>query len=340
MKSIMARIVFYDVNETDRMQLEHSFDGTGHEVITVSGPLTLETTDTIAEVISAFVTSKVTRDIIYKAEGLAHLACRSTGFDHVDIAAAQERGISVSNVPTYGSHTVAEYTFALLLHLSRKIADAVAAAQQGVTPRTELQGFDLFGKTIGVIGAGRIGQATADIANGFGMRVIAYDAFPKDEIAAEHSFEYVSMDQLLAEADVVSIHAPYTPENHHLLHKENLEKMRKGAYLINTARGELVDNRALIDVLESGHLGGAAMDVLEGENLINASEELFLMRSENADPTNLRHSLEISVLKKLPNVVITKHNAFNTHEAVGRINQATIENIKQYLDGSPRNLVS
>lgn len=336
----MARIVFYDVNEADRIQLEHSFSGTEHELITVSGPLTPETTDTIAEVISAFVTSKVTRDVIFKAEGLKHIACRSTGFDHVDISAAQERGISVSNVPTYGSHTVAEYAFALLLHLSRKIADAVSAAQNGVTPRTELQGFDLFGKTFGIIGAGRIGQAAADIANGFGMRVIAYDAFPKDAIAAEHSIEYLSLDQLLAESDVVSIHAPYTPDNHHLLNKANLEKMKQGAYLINTARGELVDNRALIDVLESGYLGGAGMDVLEGENLINTSEELFLMRSENADPSHFRHSLEISVLKKLPNVVISKHNAFNTREAIGRINHSTVENIRSYLEGTPRNIVS
>lgn len=336
----MARIVFYDVNEIDQDQLVRPFEGSDHEVISVTGPLTLDTVDTIADVISIFVSSSFPADVMHKANGLKHIALRSTGFDHIDMNVAHEKNISVSNVPTYGTHTVAEYAFSLLLTLSRKVTGAIQAAQKGVTPRVKLQGFDLHGKTIGVIGAGRIGKATATIARGFGMRVLAYDQYI-DELAAETiGFEYVNLDQLLAESDVVSLHAPYTTENHHLMNMERLAQMKRGALLINTARGELVDNRALIDALESGHLGGAAMDVLEGEHLINTSEELFLIRSEKADDKHILHSLELSVLKKMENVIVTNHNAFNTKEAIGRINQTTVDNIQAFLRGKPENIIS
>ncbi len=335
----MARIVFYDVNEIDQDQLVQPFSGTEHEIITVTDALNIDTVDTIAEVISIFVTSPFPAEVIEKAVGLRHIALRSTGFDHVDVEAARNRGISVSNVPTYGTHTVAEYAFSLLLTLSRKTAAAVDAAHKGVTPRLELQGFDLFGKTFGVIGAGRIGRAAATIARGFGMRVLAFDQYPDQQAAAEIGYTYVSLEQLLAESDAVSLHAPYTPENHHMINSERLANMKRGSILINTARGELVDNRALIDALESGHLGGAAMDVIEGEHLINTTEELLLIRSEQVDPSHVMHSLELSVLKKMPNVIVTKHNAFNTREAIGRINHTTAENIKAYLEGSPENLL-
>lgn len=336
----MARIVFYDVSDQDRPQLEQAFNGSSHEIIAVTSEITLENVDTMADVISVFVSSTVSAEIINKAEHLKHIACRSTGYNNIDLAAAKVKNITVSNVPTYGSHTVAEYAFALLLTLSRKIDKAVASAQQGVTRRLELQGFDLNEKTFGIIGAGRIGSCSAAIAKGFGMRVLAYDAFPKPEVAREIGFEFVSMEQLLAESDVVSLHAPYTKENHHLLNAERISQIKKGAILINTARGELVDNRALIAALESGYLSGVAMDVLEGEQLINIQEELLLVRAENAETDRLRHSLEVSVLKKLPNVIITNHNAFNTREAIARINHTATENIQAYVSGNPQNLVS
>lgn len=337
---VMARIVFYDVSDQDKPQLEQAFRSSGHEVITVTGGITIDNTDSQAEIISVFVSSNVTNDIINKAEHLKHIACRSTGFNNIDVAAAKAKGVIVTNVPTYGSHTVAEYAFALLLTLSRKIDKAVSSAQQGVTKRIELQGFDLHEKTFGIIGAGKIGSCSAGIAKGFGMRVLAHDAFPKPEVARDIGFEYVSMEQLLAESDVISLHAPYTEENHHLLNAERITQIKKGAILLNTARGELVDNRALIGALESGYLGGAAMDVLEGEQLIDIDEELLLVRAENAPAESLRHSLEVSVLKKLPNVIITNHNAFNTREAIARINHTTTENILTYLKGQPENIVS
>lgn len=336
----MARVVFYDVTDNDRQHLEQAFTDSGHEVITVTDKLTVDNVDTIAEVISVFVSSEFSRDIIEKAAGLRHIACRSTGYDHVDMQAAQERGISISNVPTYGSNTVAEYTFALLLNLTRKIQKATESAKNGVTPRLELQGFDLHGKTFGIIGAGKIGICSATIAKGFGMRILAYDVYQNTEAASEIGFEYVSMEQLLAESDIVSLHTPYTKDNHHLINHDRLNQMKHGAILINTARGELVNNRALIEALESGQIGGAAMDVLEGEQLINTTEELLLVRSENASHESLRQSLEVTVLQKMPNVIVTNHNAFNTKEAIARINQTSIDNIKQFLTGEARNIVS
>ncbi len=336
----MARIVFYDVNERDKQQLEQAFVGSDHEVIIVTSELTPETMDTIAEVISVFVSSPVTADILAKSNNLRHIACRSTGYDHIDMEAARERNISVSNVPAYGSHTVAEYAMSLLLFLSRKLSTAIDSARQGVTVRQDLEGFDLYGKTLGIIGAGRIGCTLARIASGFGMRVLAYDPFPAEHIAHENSFEYTSIEQLLAQSDVVSLHAPYTQENHHLLNEERIAAMKRGSVVINTARGELIDNRALIDALESGHLYGAAVDVLEGEQLINTREELLMIRSEAADPERLKHSLEVSVLKKLPNVVVTNHNAFNTREAIARINHQTAENIHNFFLQTPSNIVS
>lgn len=336
----MSRVVFYDVNERDKQQLEQAFMGSDHEVIMVTGGLNIDTVDTLAEVISVFVSSRVTADIIAKAEHLQHIACRSTGFDNIDIAAARGRDISVSNVPTYGSRTVAEYAMSLLLMLSRKLNQAVDAAHKGVTVRQDLQGFDLYGKTVGVVGLGRIGCALAEIANGFGMRVLAYDPYPNQERANKYSFTYVSLEQLLAESDVVSLHAPYNEQNHHLLNAERIAMMKQDAILINTARGELVDNRALIDAIEQNRIAGAGVDVLEGEQLINTEEELLMIRTEAADPERLKHSLEVSVLKKLPNVVVTNHNAFNTSEAIARINHQTAENIHNYFMRTPVNIVS
>lgn len=337
---LMARIVFYDVNERDKQQLEQAFVGSDHEVIMVTSELTEDTLDTLAEVISVFVSSPVPAEIIEKADNLRHIACRSTGYDHIAVEAARERGISVSNVPAYGSHTVAEYAMSLLLMLSRKLDQAMESAHKGVTVRQDLQGFDLYGKTIGIVGAGRIGRTLAGIANGFGMRVLAYDPFPNEELAQKHNFEYTTLEQLLAQSDVVSLHAPYTKENHHLLNAERISIMKQDAVLLNTARGELVDNRALIDAIESGQLYGAGVDVLEGEQLINTREELLMIRSEAADPERLKHSLEVSVLKKLPNVAVTKHNAFNTREAIARINHQTADNIHNFFLQTPSNIVS
>ena len=191
----------------------------------------------------------------------------------------------------------------------------------------ELTGQDLRGKTLGVIGTGHIGQRVLQIGHGFSMETLAYDVFPKDGLEAELGCSYVSMEELLSRADFVSLHVPYNAHTHHLMNAERMAAMKPGALLLNTARGPLVDTAALITYLNSGHLGGAALDVVEGEKLLSYEQEMALLQSGETDEDTMRHSIEISALQKMPNVIVSPHNAFNTTEAIGRINQTTVDNI-------------
>lgn len=333
----MAKIAIYDATDQDKDFFSTNL--AGHQLAFIEDELDEHNADASAEVVSVFVSSKVTSAVVDRLTSLKCLATRSTGYNHCDIDALKRRNAALLTVPTYGEHTVAEYTFGLLLSLSRKLPKAFSAARSGDGEHTALEGFDLAEKTLGIIGAGRIGQNVARIANGFSMNVIAYDPMPKEDVASQIGFSYVPLDKLLAEADIVTIHVPLTNDNSHLINNEKLQAMKQGCVLINTARGELVDTKALIESLTSGHLAGAALDVIEGEELIDSDEELALLRSNKLDPSALTHSLEINVLKTMPNVLITSHNAFNTKEAVGRINQTTANNITAFLAGNPVNEV-
>jgi D-lactate dehydrogenase len=253
----------------------------------------------------------------------------------IDLDYCKERGIQVANVPTYGENTVAEHVFALLLTLSHKIYEAYdRLREKGVYSYEGLEGFDLKGKTMGVVGTGNIGRHTIKIANGFEMKVIAYDSFPKKELESELNIEYKnSLEELLAEADVVTLHVPYLPETHHLINKDNILKMKKGVILINTARGAVVETDALVKALRSGHLGGAGLDVFEEEGAIK-DEMGYLLQGE--EKTDLKVLLENHILIDMNNVIVTPHSAFNTREAKERILNTTIENLK----GEGKNLVS
>jgi D-lactate dehydrogenase len=334
----MALLYFYDATELDKQQLTSALLPTDHHWEFVTEKISTQNLHPDTEVISVFVTSQVTREIIESLPRLRVIACRSTGFNNIDLDAAAEHDITVLNVPTYGESTVAEYAFTLLLALTRKMAK-VLASESSQLDQPALLGTDLSVKTIGVIGTGHIGQYALRIAHGFSMRILAYDAFPKNELQDSLHFTYASLDDVLAQSDIVTIHAPYLPSTHHLLNTENIRKMKPGALLVNTARGEIVDTGALVEALESGHLSGAALDVVEGEALLNQNEEVALLRSHEIAPELLRHSVEISLLKKMPNVIISPHNAFNTLEAVQRINQTTAQNIIDYWYGTVPNKV-
>ncbi len=334
----MALIYFYDATQLDRKQTTTALEGSDHHWEYIEDKISLENINPDTEVIAVFVTSKVTREIIEALPKLKLIACRSTGFNTVDLQAAEEHGVTVVNVPTYGESTVAEYAFTLLLALTRKIPEVLEIENQQFE-QPDLLGIDLAGKTIGIIGGGHIGQHSVKIGNGFSMRVLVYDAFPKEELANELNFEYVSLEELLAHSDFISIHAPYLESTHHLLNAERFAQMKRGAILINTARGEIVDTNALIEALNGGHLGGAAIDVVEGEALLNHHEETALLRSQDIPDEMMRHSLEISLLKKMPNVIISPHNAFNTLEAVERINNTTVKNILDFWYGITPNKV-
>ncbi|MFA7286444.1 MAG: NAD(P)-dependent oxidoreductase [Patescibacteria group bacterium] len=293
---------------------------------------------TDAEVISVFVRSRITAQVLEKFPNLKLIVTRSTGYDHVDAAACRERNVTVAYVPGYGDNTVAEYAFGLLLALSRKVYEAVDRLKEGGPFSPDgLRGFDLKGKVIGVVGTGRIGREAISIAKGFGMQVVAYDPFPDEKITATLGFTYASLESLLATADVVTLHAPYMPETHHLLNAARIALMKPSAVIINTARGGLIDTTALFAALTEKRLGGAALDVLEAEGDI--SDEAALMRHADATLEEYKVALENQSLMRMSNVLISPHNAFNTIEAMRRILETTYTDIEQFLQGKPINII-
>ena len=286
--------------------------------------------------ISVFIYTHITEQILQKAKKLKLIVTRSTGYDHIDIASCKKQGISVCNVPFYGENTVAEHTFALILALSRNIHRAYVRTISGNFALEGLQGFDLKGKTIGVVGAGHIGLHVIKMAKGFGMRILTTDIHQNKFLEEVLGFEYTSLERLLTESDIISLHAPYSPKTHHLINKENIQRFKKGALLINTARGGLVETNALTWALDHGILGGAGLDVLEEEELIH-QEEQFLRKDFPVE--KLKTVLENHILLHRENVVITPHIAFNSREALERILNTTIDNIRAFMEGHPRNVV-
>lgn len=331
----MTVIDFFDISSTDRQQIGRIFGR--KKVRFVREPIDAENIDKNATVISVFVNSQVTTELIDMMPQLKLIAVRATGYNNIDLNEAERRHIRVVNVPSYGEHTVAEYTIGLMLNLTRKITQSIEAAKAGQPP---LRGHDLAGKTLGVIGTGKIGQRVIRAARAFDMKVLGYDPSPDKAAAKALGYEYVELQDLLKSSHIISLHAPYTGTNHHLISRDEFSQMREDTLVVNTARGELIDNNALIDALQSGQIGGAALDVLEGEKLIQRGEEYHLLRAKNLDPIQLELSLEISTLLKMPNVIITQHNAFNSAEAIHRINLTTVENIAKFLKGKPQNTVT
>lgn len=310
-----------------------------HEIALVHGPLEAAEAKRYedADIVSTFIYSKLDRDTLERLRALRLIATRSTGFDHIDAAYCRERGITISNVPSYGENTVAEHVFALLLTISHRMLQAVARAKEGEFSPVGLTGFDLAGKTIGVVGTGAIGRHVIRIAQGFEMNVLACDIRPDAALAEKLGFRYVSFDDLLRAADIVSLHVPATPQTANLVSTEQFLEMKDGVVLINTARGSVVDTRALIDALRRGKVAAAGLDVLPDEPLIR--EEAELVCSEYGDHRNLRNLVADYVLLRMPNVVVTPHSAFNTREALGRIVETTIDNIRAFVAGRAQNTV-
>jgi len=332
------RIAFYELEDWERDELKKGlFEG--HELHLSTEPLnegTL-TEEHDAEIVSVFVHSNLNRAALGKLPNLKFIATRSTGFDHIDLGYCRERGIRVSNVPSYGENTVAEHTFALILALSRNIHKAFVHTLARDIPFKDLRGFDLAQKTLGVIGAGRIGLHVIKIAKGFGMNVVAFDVRQEPLLAEVLNFRYVSVDELLGVADIISLHCPYTPKTHHLINSDNFRHIKRGALLINTARGGLIDPAALTRALDEGILAGAALDVLEGEELLKDERQIL---AQSLAQDKLRTLLLNHSLLNRDNVVITPHIAFNSREAVQRILETTLDNLHAFLRGQPINLVA
>jgi len=289
------------------------------------------------KVLSTFVHSGVSAQQLDRLPDVRLVATRSTGFDHVDLDACNRRGVLVANAPHYGENTVAEHTLALLLALTRKVHRCHERTVRGDFSIEGLRGTDLFGKTFGVLGAGNIGQKVLRIAKGFGMHTIAYDVAPRGELAGEIGFEYVGFEELLRRSNVLSIHLPHNEKPHHLVDVAALSKLARGAIVVNTARGGIIDPQALIDALRSGHLGGAVLHVLEAETSIGEEAEIV---SSAYDVEMLKGIVRNHALLQMPNVIITPHAAFNSDEAVGRIIDTTVVNIHAFLAGNPTNVVN
>lgn len=331
------KIAFYEVPDWEAEYLQKRL--VGHELIFSSQIFDGQhPPDAGADIICTFTTSKLTADVLAGLPQLKFVTTRTTGFDHIDVKACTARGIPVSNVPTYGENTVAEFAFALLLALSRKIYPAVQRVRErGNFNFDGLRGFDLKDKILGVVGTGHIGTYVVKIAHGFGMQVVAFDAYPNEKLATEFGFRYLSLDELLSMSDVITLHVPYMPATHHLINKNNISLIKKGAVLINTARGAIVETEALVSALRQGLLAGAALDVLEEEGFIKEEMAMLLDGHPNAD--QLRTVLADHELMKMDNVIITPHTAFQTREAIQRILDTTIVNINKFIEGSPMNVV-
>jgi D-lactate dehydrogenase len=328
------RIVVYSTRPYDRQFLSQANADGRHELVFLEARLDASTTATAAgaQAVCAFVNDRLDAPALQAlhALGVRLLLLRSAGFNHVDLHAAARLGVAVGRVPEYSPHAVAEHTAALVLTLNRKIHRAHARVREGNFQLEGLLGFDLHGSTVGVVGTGRIGRCFARIMAGFGCRILAFDPVPHDEIAALGG-RYSELPEMLAASDIVSLHCPLTPATRHLIDAPALARMRRGAMLINTSRGAVVDTRAAIDALKSGHLGSLGLDVYEEEG------DLFF-RDLSAEV------LQDDVFARLltfPNVVITGHQAFFTTQALTAIAEITLANADAFAaTGAPLHAVT
>lgn len=332
----METLAFFEVEDWEKEYVQKAFpDST---VLFSNGKAHEELTEEFykATVVSTFIYSTLSKEIIDKFPNLKLIATRSTGYDHIDLAYCKEKNITVVNVPSYGAHTVAEHTFALILGLSRQLVRTVNRSRRGEFHLNDLTGFDLAGKTIGVIGAGKIGDKVVRLARAFEMQVLLYTRHP-EEVAGKEGIKAVELDELFANSDIVTLHVPYTKETHHMINKENIQKFKKGSILINTARGPLIETQAILYGLESGILRGAGLDVLEEE--CGLKEERELLTDEFFKSCDIRTQLMDHMLINRKDVLYTSHNGFNSAESVRQILDITVQNIQGFNDSKPQNVV-
>jgi D-lactate dehydrogenase len=291
--------------------------------INVDNAILAEGYDVVCVFVNDYVNDEVLQ--ILKQGGCKLLALRCAGYNNVDLEAAKRLGIPVVRVPEYSPYAVAEYAMSLIMTLNRKIHKAYNRVRESNFSIDGLLGFDLNGKTIGVIGTGKIGAIFARIAKGFGMNIIAYDLYPNNEKAKDIGFEYVDINDIYKRSDIIALHCPLTKDNYHIINKQSLELMKKGVMIINTSRGGLVDANALIDALKTGNIGAVGLDVYEEEDKIFFED--FSGQSGITDDVLAR-------LLSFNNVLVTSHQAFFTREALNNISDTTLNNIKTYFEQS------
>jgi D-lactate dehydrogenase len=275
-----------------------------------------------ADVVCSFVNDKIDDECIQilKASGIRMIALRSAGFNHVDVASARRNDMVVTRVPGYSPHAVAEFAVGLLLTMNRKIHKAYSRVRDLNFSLDHLVGFDLHGKTVGVVGAGKIGKIFAQIMVSFGCRVLVYDVKKEADMEANPSISYVDYEYLCKNSDVISLHVPLIPQTRHMVDGKAIAEMKEGVFIVNTGRGALIDSRALLEGLKSGKIGGAALDVYEEE------ENVFF---QDLSDKILQDDI-LARLLTFPNVLITSHQAFLTNEALRNIAETTLQSISEF----------
>jgi D-lactate dehydrogenase len=325
----MITVAVFDTKPYDRENLQAASANRSIEWHFLDFRLSSETAPLAngAQAVCVFVSDQLDRRCleVLAAQGVKLAALRCTGFNNVDVAAAKALNLSVTRVPAYSPYAVAEHAIALLLTLNRKIHRAYSRVRELNFSLNGLVGFDLHGKTAGIIGTGKIGRIVAEILRGFGMKVLAHDPFPNAKWAAQQGVEYVEATALAQRCDVISVHVPLTPETRHVIRRETLSLMKPGAILINVSRGALIDTTDLLEALKSGRLGGVALDVYEEE------EGIFF---EDLSGQVLQDD-ELARLLTFPNVLITAHQAFLTREALSDIARTTVANLEALASGRP-----
>ena len=321
----MVKILFYDTKEYDKKLFERYNKDYGFEIKYLESKLNNETAPLAKgyDAICIFVNDMADKETlqILKDCGVKLIVLRCAGYNNVDIKNLPE-GMKVVRVPKYSPYAVAEHAVALLLSVDRKIYKSYQRTKKYNFTLNGLLGFDIHGKTVGVIGTGKIGKVFINIMKGFGTEVLAYDVYPDEKAAKEMGFRYTTLDELYAKSDIISLHCPLTDENKYMINKDSIKKMKKGVVIINTSRGKLINSDDLIEELSKGKIGGLGLDVFDEE------EDFFLNDMSNSYYRNT----ELSVLLSMPNVVITSHQAFFTKEALDKIGKVSMDNIKEFFE--------
>ena len=318
----LKTVAFFDAKSYDR----ESFKSLSDENINIrffENKLNADTVSMAAccDAVCAFVNDNIDKYVIEQLEkfGVGLIALRCAGYNNVDLKAARGR-IRIARVPAYSPFAIAEHAIGMILLLNRKLHKAYIRTRDHNFSLEGLTGFDLNGKTVGIIGTGKIGKSFAQVCNGFGMKILGYDPFPSNNFCGE----YTELEKLLSSSDIISLHCPLTKENRHIINEETISKMKKGVYIINTSRGKLIDTQDLINGLKSGKIGAAGLDVYEEETAVffeDYSDEII-------------HDDTLSTLISMPNVIVTSHQAFLTREALDAIAQTTIKNLNDFFNGN------
>lgn len=336
----MKKILFFDVADYEVEFLKKACEGKfEYQLIreSLNGLFIPTKEQEEAQIISCFTTSRVPNDILEKFKNLELIALRSVGFNHIDIDYCKKNNIFVENTPNYGNMTVAEFAFALLLDVTRKVTYSANNLKNSVVDAKCTIGTEIFGKTIGIIGLGAIGAEMARLAHGVGLKILGYDLRESEELKAKFNVQYTDFETLAKNSDFISLHSPLTKDNFHMINQKAFSMMKPSTVLVNTARGELVDTQALYNALSEKKIAGAGLDVLESEDTLVDVD--YLVDVGRMSPQSLQKTVLNNRLMKLDNVIITPHIAYDTNEAINRILNTAISNINAFVEGKIQNNV-